>query len=213
MDKRLKVVICLILIINLSFIIYLGTAKYFLFNESFYKKEFQKNNVYSKVPEADNITKELFDYYRDKEYNEPEIKAFNQRERKHLLDVKLLIHRANLLFYTLLVLEVLLFLTVAKDFRCVKTVILGGGALTLLIAILMFILSRSFGFIFTRFHHLFFEPGSWLFSAQDTLIQMFPEQFFFDIFSEIVKYSSTIATIIVIILIFLIYGKKKHLYL
>jgi integral membrane protein (TIGR01906 family) len=212
MDNRLRVIICLILVINLSFIIYLGTAKYFLFNESFYREEFQKNNVYSKVPEASNITKELFVYYKDKDCKEPKIKAFNSRERKHLLDVKILIHKANILFYTLLLVEVLLFLIVARDFGCVNIVLLGGGTLTLMIAVLMFVLSRNFEFIFTSFHYLFFEPGTWLFSAQDTLILMFPKQFFFDIFSGVVKCSLIIAAIILVISLFLIYAKKKHLY-
>ena len=49
------------------------------------------------------------------------------------------------------------------------------GALLLLMAL-------SFDFIFTEFHHLFFEGDSWLFLYSDTLIRLFPERFWMDAF-------------------------------
>jgi integral membrane protein (TIGR01906 family) len=33
---------------------------------------------------------------------------------------------------------------------------------------------------FDSFHLIFFEPGSWLFSYSDTLIRLFPVEFWFD---------------------------------
>jgi integral membrane protein (TIGR01906 family) len=35
-------------------------------------------------------------------------------------------------------------------------------------------------FWFSTFHLFFFEPGSWLFSYSDTLIRLFPVEFWFD---------------------------------
>jgi uncharacterized membrane protein len=35
-------------------------------------------------------------------------------------------------------------------------------------------------FWFNTFHLIFFKPGSWLFSYSDTLIRLFPVEFWFD---------------------------------
>ena len=38
----------------------------------------------------------------------------------------------------------------------------------------------SWDTFFTNFHKVFFEGDSWLFRRSDTLIRLFPEQFWFD---------------------------------
>ncbi|MBZ0100422.1 MAG: DUF1461 domain-containing protein, partial [Taibaiella sp.] len=38
----------------------------------------------------------------------------------------------------------------------------------------------SWDFFFTCFHSTFFESGTWRFAFSDTLIRLFPEQFWFD---------------------------------
>lgn len=38
----------------------------------------------------------------------------------------------------------------------------------------------SWQFWFNNFHLIFFKPGSWLFSYSDTLIRLFPVEFWFD---------------------------------
>jgi uncharacterized membrane protein len=40
----------------------------------------------------------------------------------------------------------------------------------------------SFGVFFVAFHNVFFEPGTWVFYYSDTLIRLFPERFWRDIF-------------------------------
>jgi len=40
----------------------------------------------------------------------------------------------------------------------------------------------SFGVIFVAFHNVFFEPGTWTFFYSDTLIRLFPERFWRDVF-------------------------------
>ena len=58
-----------------------------------------------------------------------------------------------------------------------------GGYLTigLLLVALVFVLT-SFYDLFTWFHELFFKEGSWMFSYSDTLIRLFPLQFWQDAF-------------------------------
>jgi integral membrane protein (TIGR01906 family) len=118
---------------------------------------------------------------RFQETGEP---AFNAREIRHMRDVRWLFQRARVVFWIALV------------------VLLGGGALLiwkgghrhrltrpLLISVVstlsfagalgLYIL-LSFGSFFTRFHHLFFEGETWLFRRDDTLIRLFPTDFWFD---------------------------------
>ena len=58
-----------------------------------------------------------------------------------------------------------------------------GGVLTvgLLIALTVFV-ALSFNTFFVQFHALFFEGNSWVFRYSDTLIRLFPEQFWIDAF-------------------------------
>jgi len=48
-------------------------------------------------------------------------------------------------------------------------------------AILLFVL-LSFGILFVAFHNVFFQPGTWTFNFSDTLIRLFPERFWRDVF-------------------------------
>ena len=39
----------------------------------------------------------------------------------------------------------------------------------------------GWGFFFYQFHGLLFSSGSWAFAATDSLMRLYPEQFFFDV--------------------------------
>ncbi len=53
-----------------------------------------------------------------------------------------------------------------------------GGVLTIaLIAAGLIAVVTSFNWLFTQFHALFFEGDSWIFLYSDTLIRLFPIQF------------------------------------
>lgn len=56
-----------------------------------------------------------------------------------------------------------------------------GALLTLLLLFTIVILVvGSWDFFFTTFHQIFFASGTWVFYTSDTLIRLFPEQFWFD---------------------------------
>lgn len=56
-----------------------------------------------------------------------------------------------------------------------------GGWLTIsLIAGIVILALAAWDTFFTGFHQLFFESGTWRFAYSDTLIRLFPEQFWFD---------------------------------
>jgi len=53
----------------------------------------------------------------------------------------------------------------------------------MLIVLGLVAVATSFDWLFTQFHHLFFEGNSWLFLYSDTLIRLYPERFWVDAFA------------------------------
>jgi integral membrane protein (TIGR01906 family) len=112
-------------------------------------------------------------------------KLYNERELKHMLDVKNVVQSALRVWYAslglLLVTGILAYFDGWKaEYR---RAIRSGGWLTvaLLGAIILFVL-LAFGVIFVMFHDIFFESGTWTFLFSDTLIRLFPERFWRDTF-------------------------------
>ena len=110
---------------------------------------------------------------------------FNDRELSHMLDVKQLVQRALTVW---VVSGLLLLLAVIAAWRyggdAVRSGLRLGGRVTLgLMATLIVLLLVSFSTLFTGFHELFFQGGTWLFYYTDTLIRLFPMRFWRDIFA------------------------------
>jgi integral membrane protein (TIGR01906 family) len=111
---------------------------------------------------------------------------YNQRELSHMLDVKVLVRSALIVWYCLLVLILILLVVAWKKkatqrfFRAVAS----GGWVTigLILAILAAILI-NFDALFRGFHAIFFVGDTWLFYTSDTLIRLFPEKLWSDGFT------------------------------
>jgi integral membrane protein (TIGR01906 family) len=112
-------------------------------------------------------------------------KLYNDRELKHMLDVKNVVQSA----LNIWILSVILLISLGvwawfggwwQRFRWG----LGrGGWLTIgILAGLMLFVILAFGIIFVAFHNVFFESGTWTFHYSDTLIRLFPERFWRDAF-------------------------------
>lgn len=105
---------------------------------------------------------------------------FNARELHHMRDVKTL---TQIVFGVALVLAMLL-VGVAYGLRStgkLRFALQRGALLTLgLIAAIVIAAVINWDFFFAGFHRLFFESGTWYFAYSDTLIRLFPEQFWFD---------------------------------
>lgn len=109
--------------------------------------------------------------------------AFNEREIKHMADVRRIF---NILFFLTLI--AILFIGIVLFFsRNHETdyAFLWGikyGALLTLVILIGAVLSMIFDFdsFFLHFHYLFFEGESFLFNPEDTLIQLYPEWFWKD---------------------------------
>jgi integral membrane protein (TIGR01906 family) len=109
---------------------------------------------------------------------------YNERELRHMVDVKVVTQYAFsfALLAGILIGVASVFLWNALATRRDLARALRDGALLTwgLVATIIVLAVTSWDFFFTAFHNLFFADGTWQFLYSDTLIRLFPEQFWFD---------------------------------
>ena len=110
--------------------------------------------------------------------------AFGERELTHMRDVRSLFGaalRAQLV--AALAIAVLALLLLRTRLRAaVPAGLLAGSLATLAIAALAVpVILLGFDGFFVRFHEIFFSGDSWQFANSDTLIRIYPEQFWVDV--------------------------------
>lgn len=109
---------------------------------------------------------------------------YNEAEISHMLDVKHLTDNIRNIFWVTVVLILagfaLLFARPEGRWLGHLAIYRGGLAtVAVLTGIALFILI-GWSFFFVFFHELLFPPGTWTFYYTDSLIRLFPEQFWFD---------------------------------
>lgn len=109
---------------------------------------------------------------------------FNDRELQHMHDVK---HVTRIAFKVHLILGLalaaaLIVLPWRRDTLRVLWRSLSDGAILAisLIAALVILALTAWNFFFDNFHRILFKGDSWEFSTSDSLIRLFPQQFWFD---------------------------------
>ncbi|MDX2160662.1 MAG: TIGR01906 family membrane protein [bacterium] len=109
---------------------------------------------------------------------------YNVRELRHMRDVKTVTQAA---FAVALIGGALALIGAFVLWRSPATrrplwLALRAGALfnLVLIAAIVVVVVGNWNFFFTAFHQVFFAEGTWIFLYSDTLIRLFPEQFWFD---------------------------------
>lgn len=110
---------------------------------------------------------------------------YNKRELRHMEDAKVLANRAFAVHVFLGVLMLVLLGGLVYQGGQARRValrgLLGGAVLTWMLLVgLTALVVLSFDWFFVRFHLIFFEGETWLFPATDSLIRLFPPQFWFD---------------------------------
>jgi integral membrane protein (TIGR01906 family) len=110
--------------------------------------------------------------------------VYNAREVRHLVDAKLVMRGA---LWVHGVCALLCLLAAVYSWRraedwpgALRGVWLGCLALVALLIAIGILAYTNFGLFFTVFHRLLFQGDSWLFAFSDTLIQLFPVQFWID---------------------------------
>jgi integral membrane protein (TIGR01906 family) len=109
---------------------------------------------------------------------------FNVRELQHMRDVKVvtqLVYLAGILSGLAATIVTARLYSSPATRRDLRLGLLNGSILTLgLVAAIVIAAIVNWDFFFTTFHSLLFQSGTWRFAYSDTLIRLFPEQFWFD---------------------------------
>jgi integral membrane protein (TIGR01906 family) len=110
--------------------------------------------------------------------------AFNEREISHMRDVRTLtgyIYLAQVVLFVAAVIAAIVLMRPPETRALAPAALLKGVILTivLLVALIVFVLV-GFDTFFTAFHRIFFTGDTWLFNSADTLIRLYPPQFWFD---------------------------------
>jgi len=110
---------------------------------------------------------------------------FTDRELSHMEDVKEVVTGMRIgLAAAMFILLVITFIATRDGWRAeiIKAYYRGGVGIFGLVLGILFFVALNFSNLFTRFHQLFFESGTWLFYTSDTLIRLFPMRFWRDAF-------------------------------
>lgn len=110
---------------------------------------------------------------------------YNERELSHMLDVKKLTQVVLQVWYLVIALFVFALLLFQKSGEHEKfwQAVQQGGWLTIgLVAAILLGVLLSFNALFTAFHRIFFSGDTWLFNYSDSLIRLFPQRFWMDVF-------------------------------
>lgn len=209
----------------LSVTILLSSVEFVAFNMKHYSSSFKKNNI-SEVTGMDQdnlefVIKDLLMYLKVEDktldtravINGVEKEVYGEREKLHMEDVKDLFIKGenirNIAFYALIILIIFL---VLKDkswkTNLPRTLFYTGILNIILLGILLILLSLDFNKYFTYFHLIFFSNDLWLLDPNtDILIQLVPEQFFYDT-ASIIIIIFTIASFITGLIGYLILKRK-----
>lgn len=110
---------------------------------------------------------------------------YNDRELSHMADVKAVVTGMRIgltaAMLVLLAVEIIALRGAWREDLLLAYQRGGWAVIGLIVAILMFVLI-AFDQLFTWFHMLFFQSGTWQFYTSDTLIRLFPIRFWQDAF-------------------------------
>ena len=169
----------------------------------FYQKEYEKYQVteslYMDMEDVMGVTSYMMDYLIGKEEVlsiETEVEGrtqdfFNEQDRLHMEDVKNLFLGGLKLRTVMLFLAAVLVLFLILTKADLKKMLTGAyfaalGVFAVLIAGLLVSFAVDFTASFTVFHEIFFTNDLWMFDpAEDYMIRMLPEGFFYDMVMRI----------------------------
>ncbi len=110
---------------------------------------------------------------------------YNEREIDHMVDVKVIADAFRRVVWVAgaIVLGGLAFLLARPATRPdgYRAIYGGGVATTFVLLVVGLFILVGWEIFFVQFHELLFPPGTWTFSYTDSLIRLFPEQFWFDV--------------------------------
>ena len=199
----MRKLLIIILIIFLPLYFLLKSVDINTFNRNFYLNFYERYNVVEvtgkRIDELDQITRNLYSYIKGESVDEVLKPFFNEREIKHLEDVKVLFmygFSLKKLSFALSLFGIIIFF-IYKDVVKFGQGIFYGAFIWWGLILLLLLSTMDFNKYFTCFHLIFFDNDLWLLDSDtDLLIQMLPEEFFISIFRRIVLLFMVILAII-----------------
>ncbi len=186
-------ILLVVSIISVFFIISISSIFSYLYDLNYYDKKYQQYKIYDRFSKetAGNATKNLFGYFQSK--NELDMAFFNEQEKSHLNDVKIILQKIQfiyifslIIFWTILLLVYLLFKKIFVRFFSQILLLSGIFSVSLILLFALIYLLFGFDFLFLKFHEIFFI-GNYAFDpAVSNMKALFPDEFFFDISLAIV---------------------------
>lgn len=128
--------------------------------------------------------------------------AFNQDELNHMQDVQRLARAVFSfgLFAGLAVIVIAFILWRYVSIQALRLAMMQGSLLTLgLVVTIISLAFTAWDTFFGGFHSLFFKEGTWQFFYSDTLIRLYPQQFWFDA-SLLIGGLTTLGAIIILLI-------------
>jgi len=205
-------ILVLFLILNISLHLYLISFRLIVFDEKFYKSEFKKYNVYERLAgqDIDKINSDILGYFRHEERAVPiGNDFFNEKEKAHLIDVKLLVRLVLFLLYSgflaialkFILLWVLVNYQKEDIWNYSYFMLTASGILTIIPALFIWaVMKLNFDSFFTFFHKIAFDNNLWLMNpATDKIILMYPQGLFYDIAIKIAIFTLIQAIALIVI--------------
>ncbi len=131
------------------------------------------------------VNSEDITYLSSLQFDDGEL-VFNARELRHMQDVKQVVTGMRIaLAVCMLGLLGATYFAVRRESKSYVLTAYRRGAwalIGLIVAVLSFV-ALNFNNLFTWFHQIFFESGTWQFYTSDTLIRLFPMRFWRDSFA------------------------------
>ncbi len=129
-------------------------------------------------------------------------KLYRAEELSHMEDVKRVVKGSLFIWYVAvgIVFGLSVWLLVQKAWREFLLGFRAGAWITLgLMAAMIVYVAISFNQLFDQFHRIFFTEGSWLFYTTDTLIRLFPLEFWRDGFLLVGGFKLVAAVLVLIL--------------
>ncbi|MEA3430423.1 MAG: DUF1461 domain-containing protein [Nanoarchaeota archaeon] len=159
----------ILLVLLLPLIIILGSARLVVFDKSLHESLFIKSET---VIENYNLLNDDVVEFLKGNTETVESDMFTDKEKDHLRDVRWLINVLSAVFYSAIVLFViLLFYFYNEDKLIIRKGLFYGGVLTFsLLGVGALLFSINFDFMFSLFHKLFFPQGNYVFRTNLPLL-------------------------------------------
>jgi integral membrane protein (TIGR01906 family) len=201
-NKRLYSIVRWLVVLAIPFLLILGTVRVLIAWENPTYPEFEYGRIapdaygfspaerleladatldYLQRPESASEVIYLLEDLRLPGSDDP---LYNEREIGHMLDVKNVADAFKSVLWVLGIVVVggLAILLARRETRGqgARAIKQGGLLSVILVLLIIVFMGAAWGVAFTLFHNLFFSSGTWTFNYSDSLIRLFPEQFWFD---------------------------------